>query len=235
MGWRGIGRPLAGAPAGLAAAGRTLDGRLSLNNGREDSLTIGWPGEASGFADGVETGADRGTAGIRGGVAVRAAGGAPAAGAVGTAVLSGAEAAGRTPAAGAAGGGTFGATPGAGLGTGRGATAAAGSTTAGAATTAGAGAGGTAGGAKGLAGTAAGRERAALAAASLATFSATASASAWASASATARKCWRTLTAADSSMELEWVFFSVTPTSGSSSIMALDLTSSSRARSLMRI
>lgn len=235
MGWRGIGRPLAGAPAGLAAAGRTPDGRASLNNGREDSFTIGWPGEASGFAEGVETGAGRGAADARRGVAERTAGGAPAPGAGVGAVFSGAAAEGRTPTAGADGGGTFGATPGAGFGTGGGATAAAGSTTAGAATTAGAGAGGMAGGAVGLAGTAAGRERAALAAASLATFSAAAEASAWASASAMARKCWRTLTAADSSMELEWVFFSVTPTSGSTSIMALDLTSSSRARSLMRI
>src|SRR5580698_7207453 len=37
-----------------------------------------------------------------------------------------------------------------------------------------------------------------------------------------------------SSSELEWVFFSVTPTSGSASRMALLLTSSSLARSLIR-
>src|SRR5215469_1311826 len=35
-------------------------------------------------------------------------------------------------------------------------------------------------------------------------------------------------------MELEWVFFSVTPTCGSASRMALLFTSSSRARSLIR-
>jgi hypothetical protein len=44
----------------------------------------------------------------------------------------------------------------------------------------------------------------------------------------------RTFSASCSSRELEWVFFSVTPTSGSVSRMALLLTSSSRARSLMR-
>ncbi len=44
----------------------------------------------------------------------------------------------------------------------------------------------------------------------------------------------RTLSASKSSSELEWVFFSVTPTSGSASRMALLLTSSSLARSLIR-
>jgi hypothetical protein len=47
-------------------------------------------------------------------------------------------------------------------------------------------------------------------------------------------KCARTFTASCSSSELEWVFFSVTPTSGSTSRMALLLTSSSLARSLIR-
>jgi len=45
----------------------------------------------------------------------------------------------------------------------------------------------------------------------------------------------RTLTASCSSIELEWVFFSVTPTMGNTSRMALLLTSSSLARSLIRI
>jgi hypothetical protein len=48
------------------------------------------------------------------------------------------------------------------------------------------------------------------------------------------RRCTRTFSASWSSKELECVFFSVTPTSGSVSRMALLLTSSSRARSLMR-
>ncbi len=50
-----------------------------------------------------------------------------------------------------------------------------------------------------------------------------------------AAKNWRTRAASSTSMELEWVFFSVTPTWGSTSRMAFDLTSSSRARSLIRI
>jgi len=53
--------------------------------------------------------------------------------------------------------------------------------------------------------------------------------------SACALKCLRTNTASCSSRELECVFFSVTPTSGSASRIALLLTSSSRARSLIRI
>jgi len=53
--------------------------------------------------------------------------------------------------------------------------------------------------------------------------------------SACARKYLRTRTASCSSRELECVFFSVTPTSGSESRIALLLTSSSRARSLIRI
>jgi hypothetical protein len=44
----------------------------------------------------------------------------------------------------------------------------------------------------------------------------------------------RTFSASCSSRELEWVFFSVTPTSGNVSRMALLLTSSSLARSLIR-
>jgi hypothetical protein len=56
--------------------------------------------------------------------------------------------------------------------------------------------------------------RAAFAAASFATLSAMALASAAASASAICRKCSLTFTAADTSIELECVFFSVTPASG---------------------
>ena len=48
------------------------------------------------------------------------------------------------------------------------------------------------------------------------------------------RRCWRTFSASCSSSELECVFFSVTPTSVNTSRMALLLTSSSRARSLIR-
>jgi hypothetical protein len=53
--------------------------------------------------------------------------------------------------------------------------------------------------------------------------------------SAVARKWARTLSASWSSRELECVFFSVTPTSVRTSRIALLLTSSSRARSLIRI
>jgi hypothetical protein len=48
------------------------------------------------------------------------------------------------------------------------------------------------------------------------------------------RRWIRTFSASCSSRELEWVFFSVTPTTGSVSRMALLLTSSSLARSLIR-
>jgi hypothetical protein len=50
-----------------------------------------------------------------------------------------------------------------------------------------------------------------------------------------ARKCARTFSASCSSIELECVFFSVTPTAVSASRIALLLTSSSLARSLIRI
>ena len=53
-------------------------------------------------------------------------------------------------------------------------------------------------------------------------------------ASAEPRMWTRTFSASCSSNELEWVFFSVTPTSGSASRMALLFTSSSLARSLIR-
>lgn len=60
-------------------------------------------------------------------------------------------------------------------------------------------------------------------------------AAAWPAASACARKCTRTLSASSASSELEWVFFSVMPTEGSTSRIALLLTSSSLAKSLIRI
>ncbi len=47
-------------------------------------------------------------------------------------------------------------------------------------------------------------------------------------------KCARTRSASSPSSELEWVFFSVTPTSVNTSRIALLLTSSSRAKSLIR-
>ena len=50
-----------------------------------------------------------------------------------------------------------------------------------------------------------------------------------------AEKCLRTRSASSSSIELEWVFFSVTPTSGKTSRITLAFTSSSLARSLIRI
>jgi hypothetical protein len=50
-----------------------------------------------------------------------------------------------------------------------------------------------------------------------------------------ARNCARTFSASWSSRELEWLFFSVTPISGSTSRIDLLLTSSSLARSLIRI
>ena len=53
--------------------------------------------------------------------------------------------------------------------------------------------------------------------------------------SAWAWKCARTLSASSTSIELEWVFFSVTPTTCRTSRIALLLTSSSLARSLIRI
>ncbi len=52
---------------------------------------------------------------------------------------------------------------------------------------------------------------------------------------ALAEKCLRIFSASSSSMELEWVFFSVIPRSSNTSRMALLFTSSSLARSLIRI
>ena len=50
-----------------------------------------------------------------------------------------------------------------------------------------------------------------------------------------AEKCFLILSASSGSTELEWVFFSVMPTSSNTSRMALLFTSSSLARSLIRI
>lgn len=50
-----------------------------------------------------------------------------------------------------------------------------------------------------------------------------------------AEKCFRTRSASSSSIELEWVFFSITPTASMTSRIALLLTSSSLAKSLIRI
>src|SRR4029077_7410481 len=79
-----------------------------------------------------------------------------------------------------------------------------------------------------------GRIRRALAAASFAAASALAAVSAAASASACPKSFLRTFSATSSGIELEWVFFSVTPYPGNRSIIALALTSSSLASSLIR-
>ena len=84
------------------------------------------------------------------------------------------------------------------------------------------------------AGIAVGRIRAALAAASFASFSALALASAAASASACPKMFLRTFSATSTGIELECVFFSVTPYPGKRSMIALAFTSSSRASSLIR-
>jgi hypothetical protein len=84
------------------------------------------------------------------------------------------------------------------------------------------------------AGATAGLILAALAAASFASLSALALASASASASATPRRCARTFSATSTGIELECVFFSVTPYPANRSMIAFALTSSSRASSLIR-
>jgi hypothetical protein len=97
-------------------------------------------------------------------------------------------------------------------------------------------AGGTAAGPGGAdtAGGVPGRIRADLAAASRASLSARAFSSAAASASAMPFRCLRTFSATSSGIELECVFFSVTPYPGKRSMMAFAFTSSSRASSLIR-
>jgi len=86
----------------------------------------------------------------------------------------------------------------------------------------------------GAVGGAGGLIRAAFAAASLDSFSAFAAASALASSSACPRIFLRTFSATSAGIELECVFFSVTPYPGNRSMMAFALTSSSRASSLIR-
>jgi hypothetical protein len=81
---------------------------------------------------------------------------------------------------------------------------------------------------------AAGRILAAFAAASFASFSALTLASAAASASACPKIFLRTFSATSSGIELECVFFSVTPYPGKRSMIAFAFTSSSRASSLIR-
>jgi hypothetical protein len=204
--------------ADAAAAGRTAEGCVPV------------PGLGRGAAERVAGGAAAGCpAGATGRVgvavgAVGAVGGGAAAGFAAGGSLAGARAS--TVAAGPDGTacGGLGGTPVAGA-------------TAGGGTRAGAEGFGTAGGtAAGAAvtGAAAGLMRAAFAAASFASFSALAAASAAASASAIPWRCLRTFSATSTVMELECVFFSVTPYPGKRSMMALALTSSSRASSLMR-
>jgi len=122
----------------------------------------------------------------------------------------------------------------AGAGVGAGATGLATGTTGGTTCTALGAAGLTALGVATGAGAAAGRMRAALAAASFASFSVLAAASAAASASACPKMFLRTFSATSTGIELECVFFSVTPYPGKRSMIALALTSSSRASSLIR-
>ncbi len=161
-------------------------------------------------AAGRALGGAAGAAGFRGMAAGAAGTGLTAAGAAGFGAAAGgaaADAAGLGAAAGGAAGGaaTAGFTAGAGTGLGVGAGAAFGA-------------------------------RAARMAASLAALAAAAaSCSLRASASASPTKCARTFSAMSTSSELECVFFSANPISGKKSIMTLALTSSSRARSLMRI
>ncbi len=202
------------------AAGRAATSAGTLAGGRT----------ASGGAAGAVVAA--------GGAAGRAAGGATAGGAVRPPSGGNAGAAGRAASGGAAGGAAT-RTPSLGGATGR---AAAGG--------AAAGFGGATGGAAGFAGapgwaevwiafrTSPGREifdRSNFVFISSSPRGAAARVSRGLVASACLAKCALTRSASSTSMELEWVFFSVTPTTGRTSRIALLLTSSSRARSLIRI
>jgi hypothetical protein len=171
----------------------------------------------------MEVGAVGRAAGAAGRIGV-AAGGALGAGfAAGVVVAGAAVLAGGAATAGAAGGATTGAAGLVAAGAGVPATAV-GAT----------GATGFGGATAGAAGATAGRIRAAFAAASFASLSALALVSSAASASATPWRCLRTFSATSAGMELECVFFSVTPYPASRSIMAFALTSSSRASSFIR-
>ena len=226
----GIGRDgaagrAAGAP-GAAAAGRTAGCVPVLGTGRGAAPPgAGWfAGDAGRI--GMCAG---GLLGVGVGVG---AGGLAAGGALGgvTGVATGFGGPGAALGAEGAGAGAGGAAGAAGLAAGVAVTGAAGF---GAAAT-----GAAAGARAGAAGAATGRILAALAAASLASFSAfavaAAAASAAASASAWPKIFFRTFSATSAGIELECVFFSVTPYPGRRSMIALAFTSSSRANSLMR-
>ena len=198
--WPGRGAP--GRPAGAPAAGRNIAGAPGLPAGagrpawaggapvgRRGTLPGGAPADVPALTLAGAAAAGRRVAGVAGAPAggFAAIGGATP----GLGPLAGVTAAGTCFAPGAAAAGVL--TPAAG-------------TSPWAAGVAVAGAAG--------AGTGCGRSRAAFAAASCAILSAAAFASAAVSASAASRKCLRTFSAAARSIELEWVFFSVTPTSG---------------------
>lgn len=215
-----------GAP-GRAAGGRTGAGGFTrapggngfqLGFGAEAFVgATGWRTCAPGLAEAAgltPAGGAEGTVLAPAGVGFAATGWGVAAGrTIGFAggATVGADAAGRAGAGGAAGAGFSTGAGGTTAGATGFATTGGGATTGGAAAT-GAGGAATAGGCGEA--TEGGFKRAALAAASFAAFSATAFCSAATSASAISRKCLRTLTAASTSIELECVFFSVTPASG---------------------
>ena len=184
---------------------------------------------APGCGVGVTTGRAAGAGVVAAGASVTAAGagGGACTGALGTAGAGVAATGVATgAAAGAAGAGAAGAAIGGGV-------AAAGLAATGAGA-AGAGADGGAATEGAAVGATAGRILAALAAASFASLSALALASASASALATPCRCARTFSATSTGIELECVFFSVTPYPAKRSIIAFALTSSSRASSLIR-
>jgi len=183
---------------------------------------MGWPGVGE---PGRTAGSEAGLGAAGGGVGIEGAGGFATVGAAAGGVAG--FATGATGAAAGAAGGALGA---AGLGAGAtaagartagawgagGAGAAAGLTVTGCwGATTGAGAGGFTGAGAGLAASGAG-------------------AAAGASGSGVPCSFRRTFSATSTGMELEWVFFSVTPKPGSRSIIAFALTSSSRANSLIR-
>ena len=223
---------LAGAPGGrpVAEPGAEAAGRIAEGCAPPGAVgrigvvgRMGATGRAPAGAGGAPAGAS-GRIGVGAGVAGVVVAGAIVTGAAGFA-------AGGAATAGSAGAGTLGAAGAAAAG-------ASGTTVFAAGTAGTAGATGfTATGATltgGGAATAAGLVRAAFAAASFASFSALAAASAFASSSAAPRIFLRTFTATSSGIELECVFFSVTPYPGNRSMMAFALTSSSRASSLIR-
>jgi pilus assembly protein FimV len=204
----GISGVLAGAP--VAAAGRT-----GVSPGRAIARPVVSPGGTPGFAGMREGTAGRPATGAPAAAAGRTTRGVPAGRTEGTApgVVAGATGRAGTPGARGSPASTIAGPAGrAGLATGRKASGTAGGSAAtgtdGGAATAGNAATGTAAGAFGASGC---------------------------SPSAAARIYLRTFSAVSRSSELECVFFSVKPTWGKDSRIALALTSSSRASSLMRI